>query len=88
MVHADCEQLLQSVSGTAQIAASISGKVRTLDLAQSRVAETLSNIKAVLDRTNCINGVQAAMEAAVGQREGWIHATCPWRNRPPLCSIC
>ena len=58
------------MSGTAQIAASISGKVRTLDLAQSRVAETLSNIKAVLDRTNCINGVQAAMEAAVGQREG------------------
>ena len=65
LVRSDCEQLLSSVQGTAQIASHISGKVRTLDLAQTRVQDTLSNIKAIIDRTNCINGVQAAMESEV-----------------------
>ncbi|KAG1668624.1 hypothetical protein FOA52_001493 [Chlamydomonas sp. UWO 241] len=63
LVHADCEQLLLGVQGTSQLATHISTKVRTLDLAQSRVTETLEKIKAILDRTNCINGVQAAMDA-------------------------
>ena len=49
-----------------------SGKVRTLDLAQTRVQETLGNIKAVIDRTNCINGVQAAMEAEVHDVESLV----------------
>lgn len=63
LVHADCEQLLAGVQGTAQLATRISSKVRTLDLAQTRVQDALGKIKAILDRTNCINGVQAAMEA-------------------------
>ena len=66
LVSSDCEQLLSSIQGTAQIASHVSGKVRTLDLAQTRVQETLGNIKAIIDRTNCINGVQEAMESEVG----------------------
>ena len=45
-------------------------QVRTLDLAQMRVQDALGKIKAILDHNNCINGVQAAMEAEVGQRDG------------------
>jgi hypothetical protein len=37
LVRADCEQLLQSVQSTAQLADHISGKVRQLDLVQGRV---------------------------------------------------
>ncbi|EFJ43661.1 component of oligomeric golgi complex 4 [Volvox carteri f. nagariensis] len=63
LVRADCEQLLQSVQGTAQLADNISSKVRQLDLVQGRVQSVLSKINLILDRTNCINGVQSAMEA-------------------------
>ncbi|GAX77377.1 hypothetical protein CEUSTIGMA_g4823.t1 [Chlamydomonas eustigma] len=63
LIHEDCQQMLQSVQATSVLAAHISGKVRTLDTAQSRVQETLSDIKSILDRTNCINGVQAAMDS-------------------------
>jgi hypothetical protein len=40
----------------------VSGKVRELDLAQSRVQATLSKIDAIVDRTNCIDGVKQALE--------------------------
>ncbi|GFR44918.1 hypothetical protein Agub_g6003, partial [Astrephomene gubernaculifera] len=63
LVRADCEQLLQSVHGTAQLADNISSKVRQLDLVQGRVQAVLTKINLILDRTNCINGVQSAMEA-------------------------
>ncbi|KXZ41619.1 hypothetical protein GPECTOR_358g126 [Gonium pectorale] len=62
LVRADCEQLLQSVQSTAQLADSISSKVRQLDLVQGRVQGVLNKINLILDRTNCINGVQSAME--------------------------
>ncbi|KAG2447879.1 hypothetical protein HYH02_007335 [Chlamydomonas schloesseri] len=62
LVRADCEQLLQSVQGTAQLADHISSKVRQLDLVQGRVQSVLNKINLILDRTNCINGVQSAME--------------------------
>ncbi|GIL67932.1 hypothetical protein Vafri_21202, partial [Volvox africanus] len=62
LVRADCEQLLQSVQGTAQLADNISSKVRQLDLVQGRVQGVLNKINLILDRTNCINGVQSAME--------------------------
>lgn len=66
LIHADCEQLLGSVRSTAELADHISGKVRRLDTVQSRVAAVLSRVGLILDRTACINGVQAAMEAEVG----------------------
>lgn len=65
LVSADCEQLLSSVQGTASLAEHISCKVRRLDTVQGRVADTLGVINLILDRTSCINGVQAAMESEV-----------------------
>lgn len=62
LVRADAEQLLASVRGTSAQAEAISSKVRRLDLAQSRVQETLAEVNLILDRTNCIHGVQQAME--------------------------
>uniref|UniRef100_A0A7S3RBF0 Conserved oligomeric Golgi complex subunit 4 n=1 Tax=Dunaliella tertiolecta TaxID=3047 RepID=A0A7S3RBF0_DUNTE len=63
VVRADCEQLLGSAKSTAELADHISGKVRRLDLAQTRVNEVLESINLILDRTACINGVQAAMDS-------------------------
>ena len=69
LVHADCEQLLSSVHNTAQLADHISSKVRRLDLVQTRVQDTLGKINLILDRTNCINGVQAAMDSEVKREQ-------------------
>uniref|UniRef100_A0A7S0RYR1 Conserved oligomeric Golgi complex subunit 4 n=1 Tax=Chlamydomonas leiostraca TaxID=1034604 RepID=A0A7S0RYR1_9CHLO len=63
LVHADCEQLLSSAQGTAQLASNISSKVRRLDTAQTRVNDVLGQINLILDRTAAINGVTAALEA-------------------------
>ncbi|KAF5839440.1 hypothetical protein DUNSADRAFT_725 [Dunaliella salina] len=63
VVRADSEQLLGSAKSTAELADHISGKVRRLDLAQTRVNEVLESISLILDRTACINGVQAAMDS-------------------------
>ncbi|MEW5307113.1 MAG: hypothetical protein WDW36_009530 [Sanguina aurantia] len=62
VVHADCEQLLSSVAGTAQMAEHISSKVRRLDLAQQRVSASLARVNLILDRSACIAGVQSAMD--------------------------
>jgi hypothetical protein len=69
LIHADSEQLLAGVHSTAQLAERISGKVRRLDTAQTRVQETLGRINLILDRTSCINGVQTAMD-----QEDWESA--------------
>eukprot|EP00798_Chlamydomonas_sp_ICE-L_P008858 gene8858-3742_t len=63
LVHADSEQLLSSIQSTATLAEHISGKVRRLDCVQGRVQGTLDKINLILDRTNCINGVQEAMDS-------------------------
>lgn len=60
-LSADSEQLSTIVAGVAELASHISGKVRTLDLSQSRVIQTLDKIKAILDRTDCMNGISSAM---------------------------
>lgn len=65
LVRADCEQMLSSVSSTASLAEHISSKVRRLDTVQARVSAVTAKIDLVLDRTNCINGVQSAMESEV-----------------------
>lgn len=62
LVRADCEQLLTSVHGTAHLADHISSKVRQLNTVQERVQSVLGKISLILDRTNCLNGVQSAME--------------------------
>jgi hypothetical protein len=61
-VRSDAEQMLRSVSSTCDLADHVSGKVRELDLAQSRVQSTLARIDAIVDRTNCINGAKQALE--------------------------
>jgi hypothetical protein len=71
LVHADCEQLQGSVQATAELADHISGKVRRLDTVQTRVSAVLNKVGLILDRTACINGVQAAMEAEVGLQKHW-----------------
>lgn len=61
-VRSDAEQMLRSVSSTCDLADHVSGKVRELDLAQSRVQSTLARIDAIVDRTNCIDGAKQALE--------------------------
>lgn len=63
IVKADSDQMLSSVRSTCALAEHVSGKVRELDLAQSRVQETLNRIDAIVDRTSCIDGVKTALES-------------------------
>lgn len=62
LVHADIQQLLSGVGATAQLAERISSQVRRLDAAQGRVQDTISVISLILDRANCIAGVQSALD--------------------------
>lgn len=62
-VRSDSDQMLLSVQSTCALADHVSGKVRELDLAQSRVQSTLARIDAIVDRTNCIDGAKQALEA-------------------------
>lgn len=61
-IRSDAEQMLLSVSSTCDLADHVSGKVRELDLAQSRVQSTLARIDAIVDRTSCIDGAKQALE--------------------------
>eukprot|EP00899_Mesostigma_viride_P022766 jgi/Mesvir1/3674/Mv14963-RA.2 len=62
LVRADSEQMASSVSSTCALAERVSVKVRELDVAQSRVHSTIVRISAILDRSNCIDGVKSAMQ--------------------------
>ncbi|XP_059456275.1 conserved oligomeric Golgi complex subunit 4 [Corylus avellana] len=62
IVAADAEHMLANVSSTCDLADQVSRKVRELDLAQSRVNSTLLRIDAIVDRSNCIDGVRKALE--------------------------
>ncbi|RVW37707.1 Conserved oligomeric Golgi complex subunit 4 [Vitis vinifera] len=62
IVKADSDHILTNVRSTCDLADQVSGKVRELDLAQSRVNSTLSRIDAIVERGNCIEGVQKALE--------------------------
>ncbi|GMH33415.1 hypothetical protein BSKO_01249 [Bryopsis sp. KO-2023] len=61
VVHADADQLLSSVRSTATVAEQISGRVKELDFAQSRVKQVLGDIHVVMDRTTCVTRLQRAM---------------------------
>ncbi|KAI3920503.1 hypothetical protein MKX01_000842 [Papaver californicum] len=62
IVKSDSESMLSNVRSTCDLADQVSGKVRELDLAQSRVHSTLSRIDAIVERGNCIEGAKRALE--------------------------
>ncbi|CAM6127876.1 unnamed protein product [Calypogeia fissa] len=62
-VRFDSDQMLASVKSTCALADHVSGKVRELDLAQSRVQATLSTIDVIVDRTSCIDGAKQSLES-------------------------
>lgn len=64
MLSADAEQLLFSVQGTAERAAHISGRIRSLDMARGNAQATLETIDLVLNRSNAVHGVQVRAPAA------------------------
>lgn len=63
IVKADSDHMLSNVRSTCDLADQVSGKVRELDLAQSRVNDTLLRIDAIVERGNCIDGVQKALDS-------------------------
>ncbi|KAK9275381.1 hypothetical protein L1049_022645 [Liquidambar formosana] len=63
IVKADSDHMLFNVRSTCDLADQVSGKVRELDLAQSRVNSTLLRIDAIVERGNCIEGVKKALES-------------------------
>lgn len=62
MAKAEAVQLCASTADTATLAEKVSKKVRELDAAQSRVRACLARIEVILDRSNAVDGVQAALE--------------------------
>ncbi|KAL9681550.1 hypothetical protein QQ045_013335 [Rhodiola kirilowii] len=63
IVKGESDHVLSNVRSTSDLADHVSGKVRELDLAQSRVNDTLLRIDAIVERGNCIEGVKKAMES-------------------------
>ncbi|KAL2490214.1 Pentatricopeptide repeat-containing protein [Abeliophyllum distichum] len=61
IVKADSAYMLSNVSSTSSLADQVSAKVRHLDLAQSRVNDTLLRIDAIVDRSSCLDGVQKSL---------------------------
>lgn len=62
IVKADSDHMLYNVTSTALLADMVSGKVRELDLAQSRVNSTLLHLDAIFERGNCVEGLKRALE--------------------------
>ena len=62
MVKVDAEQLASSVHVTSELSERVSKKVRELDVAQSRIQETLFRINVMVDRANAVNGVTNALQ--------------------------
>mmetsp|Transcript_65552 Transcript_65552/g.207305 ORF Transcript_65552/g.207305 Transcript_65552/m.207305 type:complete len:758 (-) Transcript_65552:47-2320(-) len=61
-VTVDAEVISASVTSTSELADHVSSKVRQLDSAQQRAADTVTQISALVDRSNCVEGVRSAME--------------------------
>ncbi|CAH9142781.1 unnamed protein product [Cuscuta epithymum] len=62
-VKDNSDHLLSNVGSTSLLADQVSAKVRLLDLAQSRVNDTLLCIDAIVHRSNCLDGVQKALDS-------------------------
>ncbi|GFY81568.1 hypothetical protein Acr_01g0013770 [Actinidia rufa] len=63
IVKADSDYMLSNVRSTCDLADQVSGKVRELDLAQSRAYDTLLRIDAIVERGNCLDGVKKALHS-------------------------
>ncbi|EPS69058.1 hypothetical protein M569_05707, partial [Genlisea aurea] len=63
IVKVDSSYLLSNVASTSALADQVSAKVRHLDLAQTRVVDTLNRIDAIVDRSNCLDGVNKSLLA-------------------------
>ncbi|KAF5176206.1 Conserved oligomeric golgi complex subunit, partial [Thalictrum thalictroides] len=63
IVKVDSDHMMSNVRSTCDLADQVSGKVRELDLAQSRVQSTLSRIDAIVERGNCIEGVKKSLDS-------------------------
>ncbi|KAK4409437.1 Conserved oligomeric Golgi complex subunit [Sesamum angolense] len=63
IVKVDSSYMLSNVTSTSSLADQVSAKVRHLDLAQSRVQDTLLRIDAIVDRSNCLDGVHKSLLA-------------------------
>ncbi|KAL8144533.1 hypothetical protein V2J09_017565 [Rumex salicifolius] len=63
IVRSDSDLMLSSIQSTSLLAESVSAKVRELDLAQSRVSSTLLRLDAIVDKSQCIDGVQKSLDS-------------------------
>ncbi|KAF7800806.1 conserved oligomeric Golgi complex subunit 4-like [Senna tora] len=63
IVKSESDHMFSSVSSTCDLADDVSRKVRELDLVQSRVGSTLLRIDAIVERGNCLEGVNKALES-------------------------
>ncbi|XP_067931489.1 conserved oligomeric Golgi complex subunit 4-like isoform X2 [Watersipora subatra] len=61
LIHNDAKQLTGMISFTSQLADNVSGKVRQLDLAKSRVLAASLRVEDILDLKFCTEGVQTAL---------------------------
>ncbi|GJT90661.1 conserved oligomeric Golgi complex subunit 4 [Tanacetum coccineum] len=62
LVKLESDTVLRNVESTRVLADQLSGKVRELDLAQSRVNDTLLRIDAIVEKSACIDGVTKALD--------------------------
>ncbi|XP_071957457.1 conserved oligomeric Golgi complex subunit 4-like [Antedon mediterranea] len=62
-VHSDSTNLGDMISFTSDLAENVSGKVRILDLAKSRVQAAKHRVNDVLDLKFCTDGVQTALQS-------------------------
>jgi len=62
LVRADSEQMTSSITTTCNLAERVSSKVRELDLAQTRVTDTIARITTIVERSNCVDGLKSAMD--------------------------
>ncbi|XP_030475398.1 conserved oligomeric Golgi complex subunit 4 [Syzygium oleosum] len=72
LVRSDSDHMLSNVRSTSLLADQVSGKVRELDLAQSRVNSTLLHLDAIVERNDCIEGAGKAL----GHEDYEFAATC------------
>lgn len=62
IVRSDADHILSSVRSTSVLAENVSAKVRELDLAQSRVSDTLLRLDAISLKSSCIDAVKSSLE--------------------------
>ncbi|XP_065030626.1 conserved oligomeric Golgi complex subunit 4-like [Musa acuminata AAA Group] len=61
LARSDASLLLSSARSTSELADRVSRRVRDLDLAQSRVRDTLDLVDATLDRSRCLDAARRAL---------------------------